>query len=76
MGEVLIGCKFLEFKKGILGGLFLTSRSPLLGIISEHFGANNGYMALLLPLVILLGFSIFVLKRHDTQQKISDTLIF
>jgi len=50
--------------------------SPLLGLISEQYGANSGYMALLIPFGVLLVFSVFVLQRRGTQQKISEELNF
>ncbi len=45
--------------------------SPLLGFMSEHFGANSGYMTILVPLVIILLFSVVTIKNGVSERRIA-----
>ncbi|WHX86986.1 MFS transporter [Bacillus paralicheniformis] len=48
--------------------------SPVLGLISETYGANYAYMVLLIPTFFSLVYSIVFLKQKSTQNVISSVL--
>ncbi|QHE52684.1 MFS transporter [Pontibacillus sp. HMF3514] len=48
--------------------------SPILGLISEYFGANRGYLAMMIPVVIILLFAVVTINKTVTHKRIANVL--